>query len=787
MCTLEGIDKLALKIENYFGRLNVKLVLGENIYFSNLEKIDKTINEGKHFEENLEFLDFVRKKKKIVNVGKTRLYPSPERRGKETKRENVSMKDGRIKSEQKEKGYRSRSRSKTASDRSKVRSRLLSKSRDKSRDKKVVKIKRSKSRSNSRSKSRGKSLKKRKRSKSRSRSKRKRREQRSRSRSKEYNFNRDNVKSEKEGKVSKMSNVKSDKKKQRERSKSISGNEKELKIPTESTQDKTKGKRVLSFLEGEVEMLKMMEGEKSLYYDTPSKHDLYESEWGKFWIKKYKECQAKGVNINDKNLTREWTVEWRNFFDNQHEKKKSEERMKLLDKWNLTNEDIEWFNSNKQTVKETKAPEVISLIDSDDDSDQDVKVVRSNSPWESNSPPPPVHSKPSTSKISEGDAKGRRGKMQTSPKNKISADDVSILCTLRFLKKIDTENLLGRLGPKVDKMLDTALGLEGDEYGSSQLLVDENECHALLDQARELIQHNLAGNLVPDKSKHVCKLTVDNIAILLKQSTCQENEILEIDNSTLSKSGSLKPPISNSSADHDSRLIKKKIAETIEKVLVDSGTQPLSQEDFNSLVEAEFVRIKHQLPSWSNDQNAVVNAIQSTLVLPPTAAPIPSGSSTHQLFSAYTAQDLPQSQVPYPPPTVQYSQFPGQHHQEATSTFPRPSPNFHPYPPNLTVPPPNMIERNETPNIDWGSLINILSTVKKKEEEKSRPIMEEVPAVKTEPEVYDMLTEEEVVHLIKNFKELDEEERKNFLSYMKRLENENPEKVKRLKAKMHSK
>lgn len=101
VCTLEGIDKLALKIEIYFGRLNVKLVIGEKIYFSNLEKIDKIINEGKHFEENLEFLDFVRKKKKTVNVGKTTLYLSPERREKHAKRQSVSAQDNREKSKQK--------------------------------------------------------------------------------------------------------------------------------------------------------------------------------------------------------------------------------------------------------------------------------------------------------------------------------------------------------------------------------------------------------------------------------------------------------------------------------------------------------------------------------------------------------------------------------------------------------------------------------------------------------------------------------------------------------------
>ena len=79
-----------------------------------------------------------------------------------------------------------------------------------------------------------------------------------------------------------------------------------------------------------------------------------------------------------------------------------------------------------------------------------------------------------------------------------------------------------------------------------------------------------------------------------------------------------------------------------------------------------------------------------------------------------------------------------------------------------------------------------MSTVKKKEEEHNKPVAEQA-TVKSEPETYDLLTEDEVVQLIKNFKDLEEEERKDFLGYMKRLENINPEKVKRLKRKVLAK
>ena len=40
----------------------------------------------------------------------------------------------------------------------------------------------------------------------------------------------------------------------------------------------------------------------------------------------------------------------------------------------------------------------------------------------------------------------------------------------------------------------------------------------------------------------------------------------------------------------------------ISNKLLSSGSQRLSQEDFNSLVEAEYVRVKHQLPCRSKDE-----------------------------------------------------------------------------------------------------------------------------------------------------------------------------------------
>ena len=180
------------------------------------------------------------------------------------------------------------------------------------------------------------------------------------------------------------------------------------------------------------------------------------------------------------------------------------------------------------------------------------------------------------------------------------------------------------------------------------------------------------------------------------------------------------------------------------------------------------MRVKHQLPCRSKDEDLLAKSLQNTFNLPTQNTPRTEVIQTNQLFSAYSCQ----------------------YGQNATpKRFSLPLANY-PIPyltsPKFSTPQPNLVTNPVTPSIDWNSLINIMNTVKKKEEEHKKPVAEQA-TVKTEPDTYDLLTEDEVVQLIKNFKDLEEDERKDFLGYMKRLENINPEKVKRLKRKVLAK
>jgi hypothetical protein len=110
------------------------------------------------------------------------------------------------------------------------------------------------------------------------------------------------------------------------------------------------------------------------------------------------------------------------------------------------------------------------------------------------------------------------------------------------------------------------------------------------------------------------------------------------------------------------------------------------------------------------------------------------------------------------------------------------------------------------PNIDWNSLSKILKTVKNEgqalvsppaalkeddnikteamdveEEEVKEEEGEEEVVVKIEADPFDDLTDEELVSLLKNFKTLSQGDQSNLVCYMKKMEQEDPHRVQRLK------
>ena len=54
--------------------------------------------------------------------------------------------------------------------------------------------------------------------------------------------------------------------------------------------------------------------------------------------------------------------------------------------------------------------------------------------------------------------------------------------------------------------------------------------------------------------------------------------------------------------------------------------------------------------------------------------------------------------------------------------------------------------------------------------------------IKAEP--FESLTEEELIHLVKGFKDLDQKDKRDLIDYMKKLEKTNPAMVQRVKSGM---
>merc|ERR1719187_2207446 len=106
-------------------------------------------------------------------------------------------------------------------------------------------------------------------------------------------------------------------------------------------------------------------------------------------------------------------------------------------------------------------------------------------------------------------------------------------------------------------------------------------------------------------------------------------------------------------------------------------------------------------------------------------------------------------------------------------------------------------------NIDWGSLSSAVKSLQGAGPEAATGAdndnnddeeIIEVPAprhpdpVKTETHTadpFDAFSEAELLELVKNFKQLEKNEQKDLVAYMKRLEARDPEKVKKLKRSLY--
>ena len=269
-------------------------------------------------------------------------------------------------------------------------------------------------------------------------------------------------------------------------------------------------------------------------------------------------------------------------------------------------------------------------------------------------------------------------------------------------------------------MQDFALTLEDGRFGSSQMLVDEKECFNTVDQTGESLRVKLSMGQVPEIHKKPVQLALDQIKLFIDKSSCQKSDILEVANFS-----PLRP--------EDLSETKIKIAQTIEQELRNCNSV-VTQEEFNKLVEAEYVRVKYKMSSKSSSSGSAK----------PSSAQAP--ATVGELFNTYLNP---------PPPS----------HLPLVSR--------HPGAPGVPgVPGIQQV-------VDWSQITRALQVVKspqRRSPPRAVPSFQK-PPVERRPD----LDEIEIVSLIRNIKNIDGKSQSVLKEYMKELERLDPEKLQRIR------
>ena len=509
--TQESVDQVVEKVEAYFGRLQVHLVIGGNNFAANEKFITDTIKSGRHFNEDSSFLSFLYKELKS------------------------DQNDG----EKERTGRRRRKSSSSSSD-------------------------------DSRSKSR--------------RSKKKKKKERKRSLERRLSGER-STKSERRREAFRQSLPSDPSRRTRRRSYSVGGRDQRSQTgsdqddiivlespspspspppspvpgasdPQEQLKKKMKGE--------EEEALRQLRAERDFYSKHPNKHPKYAEMWAAFWRKKNKELEARGININTVNIEPEWLTVFDKFIITENKEKTESKKSELALK-----------------RRQSSRCEII-MLSGESDSERQLSP-----------PPPPRISDPRRRRRSEYE------------------EELKVLTLLNFLSQLSSKHLFSAaICDKVSQIRKAAFSMEADVYGSSQLLLHNKDCFNLMDQAEEALKLKHRERKVGELDLSVVNITLAQISVFLRTSSCQKSDILEIET------------ISPTEKDN-SRVLKMSISKTIERELKNSG-KIVSKQELESLVEAEFARVKYKIPNTTaNLRNINLQSSSST-------------SDQSNLFSAYS-------------------------------------------------------------------------------------------------------------------------------------------------------
>ncbi|XP_035778753.1 uncharacterized protein CG7065-like isoform X2 [Anopheles albimanus] len=384
------------------------------------------------------------------------------------------------------------------------------------------------------------------------------------------------------------------------------------------------------------------------YEKNPEKHPLYSEEWKKFWNRRYKELQAEKKDPSKHNFKPEWIEYWTKRMKELHDEEVERKKLEIRTKMNLPAEEEERTDELREQYtlrvppsrpKERKVVTPGGNLDSDSDDDYNggqplvnsrsrkrsspppMKIERSAHPWSESSKRPALsHSHRSRSPYSEDIAAHRLSRLppqgvkrpppvQTPPERvdydewaknyygpnkkvfvRTEFDDSSTPPTFITVCRLLTafEEYLGSLGPKVIDLLAKGLALEKVKANSADdLLLNEDNSMFLETVKEKLKGHLMAGTIDPPKIASI-KRAVQNIASLLHEASKREpapkpaEEEVSRDSLAVSEiSGVATPAAPSTSAVVPDKVT---IAAQLAKALVAQGKSDFSTEELEQLI-----------------------------------------------------------------------------------------------------------------------------------------------------------------------------------------------------------
>lgn len=358
---------------------------------------------------------------------------------------------------------------------------------------------------------------------------------------------------------------------------------------------------------------------------NPEKHPMYPEEWKKFWNRRYKELQADGKDPSKHDFKPEWIDFWNKRMKEMHEEEFKTKKEELRLKLGLPKEEEIQPSRTLRKKRSGQDMDVIVLSpppgNEEDVFKKDVTVTDIKNTWKAltgseikdstKRSPSPWEDAENSSKYSKGSppnkrvqrggfvsrGRGRGGRIYGRIfYNADEQDGPGVVTVLRLLTAM--ENQLGSLGPRVNSLLATALSLEKASPNSSSALLANSDNFVLLETVKEKLKGQLFAGIVERNMVMATKSCIQNLAELLARAEDSSNSKIPLNTAAAVAAiapiteplPSVLPPKSPAvvpvTVPGVGTMDKVAIAQQIAAALVAQGKTDVTQDELEQLINA---------------------------------------------------------------------------------------------------------------------------------------------------------------------------------------------------------